>query len=111
MAQITKLDVICMVITKNGPMTKKDILREVARIEGKPFRPTSNGDYFASRSPRRFYVSANRVSLRAQGYIQIAGKKRNAIVWGLTPKGAAHIVKVYDNIARVKAVLARLVEG
>ena len=109
MAQITKLDIIVSVLTVNGPMTRKNLMREVARIEGKPFRPTSNGDYFAKPNKRSMYNCTDRTSLVAKGYIRVAGHKGQAYLWGLTPKGAAHIVEARQNLNVAAAVIARVV--
>lgn len=110
MAQITKLDIIVNLLTLNGPMTRKDLMREVARIEGKPFRPTSNHCYFAKPSTGSgFYKTTDETSLVAKGYIRVAGKKGNAYLWGLTPKGCTYLITARQNMAAMAATLARLV--
>lgn len=109
MAQITKLDIIVNLLTVNGPMTRKDLMREVARIEGKPFRPTSNGCYFEPAPVGQTYYGANRSSLVTQGYIRRAGKKGNAYLWGLTQKGCTYLITARQNMSNMIATLSRLV--
>ncbi len=46
-----KIDLICYVIDVVGPLLRDDVLRKVAAIEGKPWVPTSNHEYFQNVAP------------------------------------------------------------
>jgi hypothetical protein len=104
---ITKLDVAVMVIGKNGPMTRKDLMRKVAEVEGKPFRETSNQCYFLKK-PRRLPYGGYGTSWRAEGYIDIVGKRGNAFLWGLTKRGGEHYLKALVNIRKAQDQIERM---
>lgn len=107
MANITKLDVVVTVLAKNGPMTRKELMREVARIEGKPFRANSNSCYFLKKPVRHPYGGYG-TSWRAGGYIHVVGKCRNAFLWGLTERGASHHPKALLGIVEMQAQIERM---
>lgn len=46
---LTKKDVMAYLLLVNGPMVRLELMRQVARVEGKVFVPTSNSDYFSNK--------------------------------------------------------------
>ncbi len=96
---ITKLDLIAYVIKVHGPSFKDDILRMVAALEGGPWVPTSNQEYFQnvkeSSSKHRYLTSNTEATMVAAGKV---GRKK---LFGLGAAG--------EN--RAAMVLARLGEG
>lgn len=88
--KITKSHIICHLLSVNGPMTKAELLRQTAVIEGKPYRAASNGGYFAPlNNPNSSYrlYGAHKTSLVANGSIEPVGKQGCALLYNLTPKG------------------------
>ena len=97
----TKVQLICYLIAKNGPMTRQALLEECARVEGKEYKPNSNKSYFTPsmmagrRSPSAGWPpyppdvveKMDRNSIVAAGYVEPVGKIGNKIVYGLTAKG------------------------
>lgn len=89
----TKIQVMCYLITKNGPMTRQSLLEECARVEGKEYKPASNKSYFATSMrgnphyPPAVVEKMDRNSVVAAGYVEPVGKMGNKIVYGLTAKG------------------------
>lgn len=99
---ITKLDLIAYLIAVHGLSLKDDLLRMTAAIEGNPWIPTSNQEYFsntrddASTSKGgRFYGKERTATL------VIAGKLGRKTLYGLGNEGEE----------RAKKVLAKLGEG
>lgn len=75
-------------------MTKADLLRQTAIIEGKPYKPNSNGSYFVPVVNNYLgyqrgddYEKLCKASLVANGSINVVGKQGNALLYNLTDKG------------------------
>lgn len=47
--RFTKPDLMAYAILVNGPLTRDEIMRKAAALEGLPWIPTSNTEYFATR--------------------------------------------------------------
>lgn len=92
--KITKAHIICHLLATNGPMTKSELLRQTAIIEGKPYRPNSNGSYFMpvvniDLGYRRGddYEKLRKASLVANGTIKVVGKIGRELTYDLDAKG------------------------
>ena len=92
--KITKAHIICNLLAVNGPMAKDELLRQTAIIEGKPYRPGSNGSYFHPVAQRGspFYTRAHydrqaKSSLVANGTIKVVAKQGNTFMYDLDTKG------------------------
>lgn len=93
MKKPTKAHIICHLIHTHGPMTKAALLEETAHIEGKPYRPDSNGSYFTPNpGTGPFYGKADQERMRksslvASGLIKVVGKHGNTLFYGLDVMG------------------------
>lgn len=96
-----KTQKICMVLATRGvPMTRFELLEEVWKMDGRriPFKRNSNNCYFVpSISSDPFMSSCEwKRSLLIKKLIKVVGKRGNARLFQLTPKGrrlAAGLVK------------------
>lgn len=96
--KITKAHIICHLLATNGPMTKSELLRQTAIIEGKPYRPNSNGSYFMpvvnGTSPYysdKDWEIQRRQSLVANGTIKVVGKTGRELMYDLDAKGFSKV--------------------
>jgi hypothetical protein len=88
----TKLDLMAYVMTVLGPQTRDDLLRKVAALEGLPWIPTSNTEYFSSRG--------------ASGYMSKRGKKGLKSLWHVDQYGEARAAEVIAKFGRGPALAA-----
>ena len=96
----TKLDLIAYLMKVRGPSTKDDLLRRAAALEGKPWVPTSNNQYFQGATAD--HKSMDAYHCGPCGCVIVgAGKQGRKQLYECGP-GAE---------GRAKAVLARLGEG
>ena len=86
-----KPDIIAYVVSSNGPLTRMQVLRQVATIQGAPYIPTSNTQYFN-----------NLQKLGLQRVVQ-DGKK----VYVTTPDGERMAQRVRDRIGDQPAIDVR----
>ena len=89
----TKIDLIAYVMKVNGPSLRDDIMQRVAALEGKPWIPTSNNQYFqyASHAHKKGCACV----------IISAGKRGRKALFACAPGGEE----------RANSVLARLGEA
>ena len=96
--RITKSHVICFVISSSeDPMTRKDIMREVHRLEGKPsedFAVTSNNCYWSPTG----LGNGGRSSVIFRGLVEKAGVQKAGVrgrefTYRLTDAGKAHALE------------------
>ena len=95
---VTKLDLIAYLIRVHGPSLKDDLLRMAAAIEGNPWVPTSNQEYFSNV---RDYRSPTPYGGDTKATMKMVGKLGRKNLYGLGPDGEE----------RAKEVLRRLGEG
>jgi hypothetical protein len=94
----TKRDLIAYVVHVNGEgkLTRNPIMKKVAELEGKPWIPTSNTDYFMRLEDKP----------TAKGTIYKAGKaKYGRILYGLGAEGRNRAAKV---LARIGPEVGRI---
>ena len=111
-----KPHMICWVLSQAGrPMSRPEVMRQVEKLEGKDpeaFRPTTNQDYWRPATvnrPERWdpdpdpanpghYIPFNprdvpndtagaKSSVLVRGFVKVAGKKGNQLLFTLTPAG------------------------
>ena len=94
MKKIIKAHVACLVLSMSKiPLSRFEILEAVAKLEGKPYKRTSNSSYFVPAfTDTSLYVpySYNENVKRSWvclGYIEVTGKRGNTFLYSLTPKG------------------------
>lgn len=96
-ADVTKFNkthLICYVLFVNGTLREDQTLEKVAALEGKPYIPGSNHDYFYT-SP--YYLFTGKRDVVSDGYVEKIGKGKNAS-YVVTPKGIAVAKRVIDAI-------------
>lgn len=87
-----KPDIIAYVVSLNGPLTRKQILKQVATIQGLPYIPTSNTSYFRD--------------LQAIG-LQRAQSEGRKQAYTTTPDGDRMAKRVIDAIGEQPAIDVR----
>lgn len=97
---LTKPMIMAYVVAVNGPMTRLELMKQVAFIEGKPFIPTSNVSYFSKTG---MYTAPGVVE---QKILQPMGKNGNAIVYTFGTVGLELANKVIEKIGKEPALLA-----
>jgi hypothetical protein len=95
---ISKLGLIAYLIKVHGPSLKDDLLRMTAAIEGQPWIPTSNQEYFSNTQSveKRGFLGKKRTPT-----LVLSGKLGRKTLYGISDEGEE----------RAKKVLARLGEG
>lgn len=96
---LTKVDLMAYVAKLNGPLDRKELLRQVAAIEGKPWKPTSNTGYFTGE---------NGPSVTASKALSVAGKgTRGRILYACGPAGEERAARVLARLGEEPARSAR----
>lgn len=96
---IAKLDLIAYLIKVHGPSMKDELLRMAAAIEGSPWVPTSNQEYFSNT--RGFLGRARTATLVH------AGKLGRKTLYGIGPDGEQRACKVLGRLGHGPALQAK----
>ena len=86
---VTKWSALAYVVGVHGPLTRAQALKHAQQVLGLPYVPGSNSSYFAEND-----------NVVSRGLLAVVGKKGNALVYGLGPKGR-------DAAAAAASVLAK----
>lgn len=86
---ITKWDALPYVVSVHGPLTRAQALKHAQQVLCLPYVPGSNHSYFTEDD-----------NVVSRGLLQVVGKKGNALVYDLAPKGR-------ERAAAVKATVDR----
>lgn len=101
---ISKLDLLAYLIKVHGPSTKDDLLRMAAAIEGGPWVPTSNQEYFSNvkDAPPRGFLGKERAAVLTH-----AGKCGRKSLYGLGPDGETRADMVLERLGEGPALQAK----
>jgi len=101
---IAKLDLIAYLIKVHGPSMKDELLRMAAAIEGSPWVPTSNQEYFSNTqdSGKRGFLGRARTATLVH-----AGKLGRKTLYGIGPDGEERASKVLARLGHGPALQAK----
>lgn len=95
--KFTKAQLMAYLCALNGPLDSATLLKNVARLQGKPYIPTSNKSYFA---PTSGMFGHNASSVVVQGILQQVGKENKRMMYNCTGKGMVLAAQVIEKIGK-----------
>jgi len=98
--RFTKWELIPYVVAVNGPMPKEEILRQVQRLQGRPYVPGSNHSYFMDDARGRNFGLPEKKGVVSRGLLKVDHKKGNTLVYGLGELGKAEAKRLINALGQ-----------